>query len=373
MLWKTHIRISNEVLHRLKVPLSSAEASSLRDGVVAPDKWEDYPHHYAKSETIRKYLLLSRKAYLQNDLPTAYNYLGVALHYIQDSYTSFPSSFSPLKHQHWEQQIEDLENNGFVNDLESTIQYTLQNNAFQRNRCSWLARELSREVQGRDSTLHIATLSGQEESKSWAKPIVDLNLAFRASLAVSRSVLSPKNCPELEATLFQVLKEYEGLLQDREVWLSNKIAELVNEREELRKQIIARQGIKIKIKNWFLSIRVRIKDFQVSSKGREYDEQKHLKDVAKRYEQATIRTISPYEGWYNFQVPRIKINIVKRELLPINEAAKNLGVDEGQIRALLQKSNYSVYHVRNKELLRRSELNKVLGESHVRNIREYPF
>jgi len=54
MLWQTHIRIANEVLQRLGIPKSTIEADRLKEGVLAPDKWGDYPHHYGKSHAIAK-------------------------------------------------------------------------------------------------------------------------------------------------------------------------------------------------------------------------------------------------------------------------------------------------------------------------------
>ena len=96
----------------------------------------------------------ARSFFLQDNLPSAYFNFGVALHYIQDSYTSF-ASFYP-NHQSWEQQIEA---SCLVPDIEELIQKSVKNE-FQRNKCSWLVQELSREVQGRDNTLRIATLNG---------------------------------------------------------------------------------------------------------------------------------------------------------------------------------------------------------------------
>lgn len=63
MLWQTHIRIANEVLQRLGIPKSTIEADRLKEGVLAPDKWGDYPHHYGKSHAIAK-LWTSRFGYL---------------------------------------------------------------------------------------------------------------------------------------------------------------------------------------------------------------------------------------------------------------------------------------------------------------------
>lgn len=373
MLWKTHIRICKKVLHELRVAPSSLEASRLRDGVVDPDKWRGNreSHHYGKSDEIRRYTLGARRLYLQSDLLNAFYNLGVALHYIQDSYTSFPSSFSPLKHQNWEQQIEDLEDYGFVDDLESTIQYTLKNNTFQRNRCSWLAIELSREVQGRDSTLRIATLAGQEESKSWAKPIVDLNLGFRASLAVSKSVLGPKNCPELEASLARILKEHERLLQNSEFSLSAKIAELARQRDALKSKIVQESGFVRKIKNWFYGVRVGLQNRRINDKMWEYNSQGHLHRVESEYKHAANMTTSPHEGWYNFQIPKISFGVVEKELLIITEVSTRLGFDADAIRALLGKGGHSCFFARNKELMLRSELNEVLNRFTPNGIREY--
>jgi hypothetical protein len=104
MLWKTHIRIRNEVLRRLDINLPSEVYSKFKDGVIAPDKWEDFPHHYGKSEEIRENLLKSRTYFLRDDLKNSFFYLGVSLHYLQDSYTSMTSFY--LKHHSWEEDTE---------------------------------------------------------------------------------------------------------------------------------------------------------------------------------------------------------------------------------------------------------------------------
>jgi hypothetical protein len=240
-------------------------------------------------------------------------------------------------------------------------------------RISMLTEFLSRDVKGREDTLHIATLVGQQESTTWAKPIVDLNLALRASLVVSKSVLSHRNSPELEAALNQVLKEYEGHLQSTEFWLSNKIVELVKKRETLRKRLVTTLGMKLKIKNWFIGVGVGIRSLQISYRSREYDSKRHLRRVARRYDQATNRTISQYVGWYNYQVPRISLGIVKNELLPVQQVATNIESDEDSIRKLLLKGNYSSYCIRNRELVKRSEFNEVLNRFTLNNVREYQF
>jgi len=247
MLWKTHIRISLEVLRRLGIYLSPEVFQSFKNGIIAPDKWQDFPHHYGKSEKIKENLLKSRWYFLRDDLQNAFFYLGVALHYIQDSYTSLASSY--VNHHRWEESIEYC---NFADDLEQTINYALRKNDYERNRCLRFAEALSKQANGRNNTLYLATLTGHVKSESFAEPIVDLNLGLRASYVVMESVLSPKNCPTLENELKEGLSNYEALLRTAELGLANKIVGLVNERITLEKQKVTPTGIVSNIKNWIL-------------------------------------------------------------------------------------------------------------------------
>jgi len=353
MLWKTHIRISFEVLRRLGISLSEEVSQSFKNGILAPDKWKDYPHHHGKSEKIREHLMKSRGYFLQDEMPNTFFHLGVALHYIQDSYTSM-ASFYP-KHHSWE---EDIEYANFTHDLEKTITYSLKSNWYERDRCLQLANTLSNKAEGRDNTLYIATLSGHAASKSFAKPIVDLNLGLRASYAVTESVLSSKNCPALESKLREGLSNHEALMRSAELELSDKIVRLVNERDDLIKRKVPQSGIVSKMKNWILGIRIKLKDSAVNSNSNYYAQQKHLEKVVREYIRTANITVTSYSGWYNFQIPRISPNVVNKELLSVQEIAEILGNNEHVLRELLKKVNVSIYHVGNRELVRRAELNR---------------
>ena len=361
MLWKTHIRISFEALRRIGVSPSSQESSRFKDGVLAPDQWKDYPHHHGKSESIRKNLLHARQCFLQDNLLDAYYYLGVALHYIQDSYTSVISYDSPnnqLWHQNYEQSIEDSQ---FVNNVENTIQYFFRNDYPQLNKYSALARNLSRKIEGKTDTLRAATLVGEYASVKTGKPRIDLNMALKASFVVSKSVLSSKDCPKLVTELNQVLEEYEGQLQRTEIALANRIIELVRKRDSLRGKIVTASGVKSKLKNGFLKIGVAIRNLQIYFKSNQYYSQGHLKKVVNSYGKATSETISPYVGWYNFVVPELRFSIVEPELLPIQDVAEKLVVPVDELENLIEEANCPSYKVRDRELLKRSELNRILS------------
>ena len=368
MLWKTHLRISFEVLRRLDISLTPQVSQSFEDGIVAPDKWKDFPHHHGKMEKIKQYLMKSRGYFLQDDFPNTFFHLGVALHYIQDSHTSF-ASFYP-KHQSWEESIEYAR---FVSDLKKTINYSLRDKGWERERCLRLAETLSNNAQGRDNTLYLATLSGHEASKSFAKPIVDLNLALRASYAVIKSVLSSKNCPALENILRDELSNYKELMRTAEAELTNKIIRLVTEREELEKSKVPSSGLVSKIKNWILGIRIKLKDLAVNSNYKSYTQEKHLEKVIREYLKETNRAIVPYRGWYNFHIPKLNPNVVNKELMTIQEVAIALSENESTLKESLAKVNLTSYRVRNIELIRRAELDGFLRNSPLNGFTKIPY
>ena len=372
MLRKTHVRISNEALRRLGITLSGEVYSRFKEGVVAPDQWKDYPHHYGKSEAIRNNLMRARQWYLQDNLQNAFYYLGVALHYIQDSYTSVVSYDSPNNHI-WHQNYEqDIENSQFVYDIENPIQYFFSNDYSQLNKYSTLARDLSGKVEGKNATLRTATLVGEYQSNKTGKPKVDLNMALKVSIVVAESVLSSKTCPELETQLRTVLAQHETFLRNAENASANEIIRLIEEREHLVNKKVSPTGIVSKIKNWIVGIRVALKDRAAVSKNNGYFSRSHLHNVANQYRTAIGRVVAPYDDWYNFQVPQVNIDIVKRNLLSFQEVARKLGVNDFSLREFFNKGNVPCVHVGNKELIMRSELNRVLFNFPLNGFKEYP-
>jgi len=353
MLWETHIRISNEVLHRLGITLSSVEEDQLRKGVLIPDRWRDYPHHYGKSNAIKRYILEARSFFLTGDLLNAYFCLGVALHYVQDSYTSL-SSRSP-NHILWEQQIEK---SYFVDDPKKTIRRAFQNQSYLAQYYLELYDALSRDAVGKNDTLQVATLLGHTQPSTWGKPIVDLNLALTASLSIAKSVLGPKRYPKLEKDLKEVLAEHEELLREAEIIFADKIIELVKKRDGLKARKTY-SGVSSKIKNWFLDIAIGIREYQANSKLQDYYRQRHLEKVVREYENTAEKISDPHVDWYKFEIPDINVGIVEKELLEIDEVIETFKLDESTLRDLIGTSKISFYNIRDKKLLKRTEIKRI--------------
>ena len=355
MLWKTHIRIANEVLSKLGIPKSSAEANRLREGSVAPDKWKDYPHHHGKSGKIKEYVLEARRFFLSDDLPEACFCLGVALHYIQDFYTSLSSR--SRNHIRWEQQIEE---SYFTGDLERLVERAFRNRSDRREEYKRYARALSNRIEGKEDTLQIAAMPGPcAHDQTWGKPYVDLNFALKASLTIAKSVFSAKTSPKLQAELVHVLKEYQVILEKAEMLFAEKLVELIKKRDDLEKRKI-KDGFFQTVRNFFLTISSKTYDIRVKRKLNQYKQKKHLEKVLKRYQDTVERMIEPHRNWYNIDIPQLDIHIVEKELLSIQEASECFGISESVIKGSIEKGKLSSYFSESQEIIRKSESKQVL-------------
>lgn len=321
--------------------------------------------------------MTARGLFLHGDSLNAYYNLGVALHYIQDSYTSVVSYNSPNRqmwHQNWEQNIQA---SSFVNnldiDLEKAINFHLWNREAERERCLWLVSVLCREAQGKDQTLYAATLSGNEPSPVSINPTIDLNLGLIASYTITKSVLSPKNNPALETQLKYILSQHETFLLNAEVDLSNKIISLIEERDYLKTMIAPPTGIVCKIKNWITGVKIGRKEKAAISKYYDYVSRRHLLEVANNYLSAANTAVAPHFEWYNFVIPPINIGMVKKDLISVQDITGYLGVSEYAVKEILKKGNAPSCSLGNNELVRRPEINRVLSQFPLNGFKEYPI
>ena len=354
MLWKTHIRIAYKILSKLGLPNSTSEANQLREGSIAPDKWKDYPHHHGKSESIRTHILVARKFFLSNDLSKAYFHLGVALHYIQDSFTSL----SPFKDEQilWENEIQQA---NVVENLEDLVNSTFQDDQYGIEKYVKVIKKLESEIEGKEQTLQIATLPSQTEHAYWGAslegfPSFDLNFAYRVSLLVSKSVLGSKTNFKLQEKLQNVLKYYQDKLKKSELIVVEEIVELVNKKSELDKRQ-TRKGI-YKILDTVLLLRTWISNLQLKRKFRDYENQRHLEKVADEYISKIKKEVSAYREWYNIFIPQIELNVVESELLSVFEAGEKIGIPETDIEEFIEKNNITSYMIQDRKIIRKKEI-----------------
>ena len=356
MLWRTHIRISYKILDRLGIPKSGAEAASLREGIIAPDKWKDFPHHHDKDSDIEEHIMKARGFFLDNDLENACFHLGVALHYVQDSYTSL--STRSEYHTRWEEQMDEAY---FTDNIQRLVEKAFYNRPDRREEYMELADFLSEKIEGKEATLRLATMQGPGLSfwgyREWGKPYVDVNLALKASYLIAESVFGPKINPELQEKLKSVQREYENKLKEAEVSFANSIIESVRRKYEMENRK-RKDGVFQTIKNGFWIGMAKRYEFRANRKLDRYKQQKHLIEVLKEYRKVMDKAVMPHRYWYHYNIPTIQLDVVDKELLSVGEASENLQIEESVIRDLIARNMILRYCVRDEELISKSELAK---------------
>ena len=109
------------------------------------------------------------------------------------------------------------------------------------------------------------------------------------------------------------------------------------------------------VRNLFLTLSSKIHEFKANRKLSKYEKQKHLKEVLIEYENAAETLVAPHYLWYIYDIPQIKLSIVKKELLTFSEVSEYLRIKESFARELVDQTKISCYRLKGKELFRRSE------------------
>jgi hypothetical protein len=352
MLWKTHKRIILTISEELN--LSSATTDRLIDGVIAPDRWKDYPHHHGKTRTIQEKLLEARQLFLRDEELIGYYNLGVAFHYIQDAYTSFVwNSRNSIKKQEWHQKYEQwIDEAYFVNNLENLLKSVYKKDRRQQEYFYQLLKLLSNQIEGKEETFKVATYNPGKNryfDSKWGKPVVDLNFAFQVCLALTKSIQGSKTHSKLQDELSTILAKYENNLRDTESEYSQEIVESVLKREAAKKA----QGLFSFLSTVLLS---RYYNMRAKSKYKRYTEQKHLQKVANVYEKITSAKVRPYRDWYTITINPLNFSIVKKELLTIQEALVYFNKEDSFRNTLENKK--LIYTIGNDKIIQISEIQK---------------
>lgn len=360
MLWQTHLRIANEVLRELKIAQFSEEAAQLREGSILPDKWGDYPHHHGKGDNIEANILRARESFLSGNIRKTCYHLGVALHYVQDSYTSLSSRSA--HHERWEQQIQEAYAN---EDLIGLISSAFRNDPANLSEYSGIAEMMSHGLNGKPDTISFATRPGPGLSfwgnRTWGKPYVDFNFALRASILIAKSVFSSAKNDEIEQKCRCIHAEFESVLKRTEEKTAEEIVKQIEKRTKLAsdgaKEVRTRS-----LRRLFQRLKLNIQDYRINRKVGQYDKKGHLNLVANQYRKAIDSAIKPQQDWYKLNIPEIDISSVGTQLMSIEEACRVLKLEPNYLQDLIRKGHVSSYHVVGRELVLLSQLEQALNE-----------
>lgn len=309
-------------MNELKIDLPEDIKSELLSGVVYPDEEKKRngtkdSHHYGRAREITLNVTEARNNLLIGNHKKAFFYLGVALHYIQDSYVTCKSS-NPDEHLRYEGKMDFCYP---TNDIETSIQKYLSDQKYLMNDCLRMALAIkSDNLFGKQNTINIARLNARDRPHELrANEVIDLTLGYLASYVVVKSiVLDPINCSQLDCGLNRLHKENVTRLMEIENQLSNNIFQMIGERNRLVSTKNHSNGIIPKIKNWLLKRKIKEKDVVIGLLNSTYFNRDHLKIMIFDYQKEAEGLARKYDGWYSFQIKEINISQIPQEIVQID-------------------------------------------------------
>ncbi|MFC1802850.1 zinc dependent phospholipase C family protein [Thermoproteota archaeon] len=274
----SHYAIAEQIFMDLVNPMFPLHKKELRDGSVYPNTLDlGFPHHHSRDKEIKEFIQQARILRIEDNPEKCIFYLGIALHYIQDRWTSLPESHE--KHDLYETLIEQCNIYPWGSDL-SKYYPILSEGIFEEFENYFNFFDKPPEA---EKVIQMVLQSKPSESNAF----LDLNLAYRISYIVTEIVLQPIKNPTLENLIKELHARYQMEIYSRD-------KEARRELEPKRQKYISLQkekGIFVFIPRFFSKLK-----FERASNS--YDKQEHLKDLFKQYQEEFNELALPYSYWY---------------------------------------------------------------------------
>ena len=216
MLGETHRRIARRIAQELE--LGDTETRTLESGSASPDNLESFPHNKGKKFQIVERIIKSRILFLEGD-PSCYEYLGTALHYVQDRWTLL--SRTENDYTPWELQI-NIES--ILDDLRLENRIGVLNlPAPAEQSYSSFMQKIKKGIEGVEDDdfaskgkpafeglcRKVIAFALLDRPTTLSDPLLDMNFAYRICLEITRLVVRPVNQQFSQASFQISLNENE--------------------------------------------------------------------------------------------------------------------------------------------------------------------
>lgn len=325
MLWKTHLRITHQAIDEIGLTLNTSERKSLDEGIIHPDRLKDYPHHYNVADRIESGIWAARINHLAEKTPDALFHIGKALHYLQDSFVSYPSHLQ--KHHEWEEWIDSSSLTRDVHGLILSTRMSERN----RRRCLQMTALLSGDLQRAERIFAASRLNDAYKNnvdiKHWQ---VDLNLAYLATKAVLKSTLWNRTDDDIEKSLLASrIRNKQKMIQVEKEESQGIIYELERIQEK-REKIASARGPFSSFRNFIMGLSIRHLESRTVRRWDSYEERNHLLEIIDSYKQETKVTLHSHMDWFITLVPTLTTDEVPASLLELSRT----GVSPKQVEVI---------------------------------------
>ena len=302
MKWEAHTRTAQKILADFNAFHFQKYEKDLINGIIYPDS-NDPKLHSGREEAIRDNIMKAREYRLEYNPSDSFFYLGMAFHYIQDSWVGMDPDNED--YSNYEKQIDkstllDLGENLFR-------YYPVSRNRVLKQFKDFDVR-LSTPLTTPDDMFDLVSASTPFESTAF----LDLNLSYRVCRRVAEMVLKPMLKASLDDKLSRLHANYTEKLVECERCERAILAKLEENVDGESHGLLSGVG------NWK-------KNNDFNKRYVAYGKELHLMKIFKEYSLAANNLTKPFVGWYIVNIPEL----VLPEMDPVaNDVSLNPTVSE---------------------------------------------
>jgi hypothetical protein len=287
MKWEAHTRTAQKILADFDAYHFQKYEKDLINGIIYPDSNDPKPHR-GREEAIQENIMRARERRLEYNPSDSFFYLGMAFHYIQDSWVGMDPDHED--YSKYEKLIDKNTILGLGDDL--FRYYPVTRNRVYKQFKDYDAR-LSTPLKNPEDMFKLASSVPPFESTAF----LDLNLSYRVCHRVAEMVLKPMLKASLDENLSKIHVEYTEKLVD----IEHKEREILYKLEAYVG--VESQGLLSGVENWK---RKQALDKRYAA----YGKGAHLKKIFKAYSMESGALAKPFVDWYNVTVPELVLPAV---------------------------------------------------------------
>lgn len=287
MKWEAHTRTAQKILADFDAYHFQKYEKDLINGIIYPDSNDPEPHR-GREEAIKGNIRKARDRRLEYNPSDSFFYLGMAFHYIQDSWVGMDPD-----HEDYAKYEKQMDKSTLLGRGDDLFKYQPVHRNRVLTQYKELDKRLSKPLTSIDEMYSLVTTGKPYESTAF----LDLNYSYRICYRVAEMVLKPMLKISLDEKLSKLHEEYTEKLEKCEKTEQEALFKMEKELGEPRSGVIAG------FENWKLKRNLEIRTKQ-------YEKRKHLDKILKLYKNEATQTAKPFVDWYNVQIPELELPVI---------------------------------------------------------------
>lgn len=282
MRWEAHTRTAQKILQDFNAYHFQKYEKDLINGIIYPDANDPKPHH-DREDAIRENIRKARDRRLDYNPSDSFFYLGMAFHYIQDSWVGMDPD-----HEEYSKYEKQMDKCTILNIGEDMFRYYPVKRSRVLKQYMEIDAVLGSPLKAPSELYDLASVVKPYESSAF----LDVNIAYRVCYRVAEMVLQPMLKVSLDEMLSKLHSEYTEIFVARNLSEQESLFRMEEDLENLREGTFS--GVDAWNKKRALKKRLAL-----------YAKGGHLNKTRYDYKQESDRVAAPFVEWYNVTIPEL--------------------------------------------------------------------